>query len=91
MVSDEHKWVIAFDKTTGERRDLVCCPKNNAPFYEEKFRMNEHEVRTLSDAEVDELIAMQKAAGREADLDMVRELLEREELERVNGLHGGRG
>ena len=52
----EQRWVLAYDKVTGKRVDSVCCPKNNARFFEEKFRLEGYETKTLTDEEVDVLV-----------------------------------
>lgn len=52
----EQRWVLAYDKATGRRVDSVCCPKGNARFFEEKFRLEGYEAKTLTDEEVDALL-----------------------------------
>lgn len=56
----ESVWVLAYDKATGKRENLTCCPKNNARFYEEKYLMEDYAVEVLTDEEVDELIEKEK-------------------------------
>lgn len=52
----EQRWVLAYDKATGKRVNSVCCPKGNARFFEEKFRVEGYETKTLTDEEVDALL-----------------------------------
>lgn len=56
----EYRWVIAYDKETGERVHFTTCPKNNALFYREKYLIDGYDARILTDEEVDEIIASEK-------------------------------
>lgn len=52
----EQMWVVAFDKNTNERKDFVCCPKNNTKFYEEKFIMDGYDTKVMTNDELDKMI-----------------------------------
>lgn len=53
-------WVIAYDKTTGERAEFVCCPQGNASYHAEVFRMKGYDVKILTSEEVDALLEAEK-------------------------------
>lgn len=56
-MTSSYRWVLSYDRKTGERVHFTTCPKNKAMFYEELYKMDGYEVRVLTDEEIDGLIA----------------------------------
>ena len=60
----ERRWVIAFDKVTGERVAFTVCDLNNAEMYEAKYQIGGYDAKIMTEEESLKLAEEEKKQGK---------------------------
>lgn len=60
----ERRWVIAFDKVTGERVAFTVCDLNNAKMYEAKYQISGYDAKIMTEEESLKLAEEEKKQGK---------------------------